>query len=32
VSPGGKLCHGDRADGQLDGELAGLKLFEINDR
>lgn len=31
VRPGGKLCHGDRADGQLDGELIGLELLEVYD-
>jgi hypothetical protein len=28
---GGELRHGDSADGQLDGELVGLKLFEVDD-
>jgi hypothetical protein len=31
VGPSGKLGHRDRADGQLDGELAGIEVFEVDD-
>lgn len=31
VGPGGELCHGDRADGELDRQLFGLELVEVDD-
>jgi len=31
VRSGSELCHGDRADRQLERELSGVKLFKTDD-